>query len=113
VSQPFNSVPKSSSFNNTASLVALCRALNCSNEVIKELREWIKIYTEHSFKTQSEVNNYITNNHRWNEFPIIRSLNDHEECKNIPGIQEKYYAIVSRHLGLTGKGRPLTRSRHY
>lgn len=61
------------------------------------------------------VNNYITRHGRWDEFPELRSLNDHGEGKeNVPGIWKWAYREVCRRRNITnGGGAPLRGCRGY
>jgi cold shock CspA family protein len=79
-----------------------------------QIMEYIGIYKKESFTQHYEVNNYITVNKIWDRFSEIRSLNDHGESKNIPGILPKFYAIVCTILKITGaNGAPLYKSEKY
>jgi hypothetical protein len=70
----------------------------------KEIHEYLKIFLNNGFKEHYQVNNYITQKNMWNNFKIMRSLNDHGEHKNIKGIQPKYYAIICKRLNISGAG---------
>lgn len=70
----------------------------------KEVNQYIKIYIDNGFQEHFEVNNYISQNNMWNLFPNIRSLNDHANNKEIPGILPKFYAIVCKKLDIDGAG---------
>ena len=79
-----------------------------------QIKNYMAIYSEHNFKTQKESNNYITENRRWDEFPDIRSLNDHGAYTNIPGIFPKFYRITCEILKITkGNGARLTKATKY
>lgn len=69
-----------------------------------EINEYIKIFNEQGYKQHYQVNNYITDNHTWDKFPSIRSLNDHGKNKDIPGIQQKFFAIICKELNISGAG---------
>jgi len=85
-----------------------------SSTETEEISQYIKIYRENRFKSHTQINNYITENDMWDEFPTIRSLNDHCEYENIPGILQKYFGIVSSILKINGdNGKPLTKATHY
>jgi hypothetical protein len=80
----------------------------------REIDEYIKIYKENNCTEHHEVNSLITINDRWDEFPTIRSLNDHSENKNIKGILPKYFEIVCTILKISGDtGKPLDKATHY
>lgn len=70
----------------------------------EEISEYIKIYRYNSFSKHFEVNRFISDNDLWEKFPTIRSLNDHGEHKEIPGIQPKYFIVVCQLLGISGEG---------
>lgn len=71
---------------------------------VTEVNKYMKIFRENAFSSHVEVNEYITDNNIWDQFPTIRSLNDHGNYKEIPGIQPKYFHIVCQLLGITGEG---------
>ena len=79
-----------------------------------QIKHYMAIYSDHHFKTQKSANNYITESNRWDEFPDIRSLNDHGSYTSIPGIFPKYYRITCEILKLTkGHGAQLTKATKY
>lgn len=79
-----------------------------------QIKSYMAIYSEHNFKTQKATNNYITDTKRWDEFPDIRSLNDHGSYTNIPGILPKFYRITCEILKITkGHGAHLTKATKY
>ena len=85
-------------------------SLNEANEV----NAYIKIFRENGFKEHFQVNEFITNKDKWNEFPTIRSLNDHGEHKKIPGVLPKYFDMVCSILKINGaNGRSLDKATHY
>lgn len=87
---------------------------NLSRAEMVQIKNYMVIYSEHNFKTQNAANNYITENKRWDEFPDIRSLNDHGSYTNIPGIFPKFYRITCEILKITkGNGAPLTKATKY
>ena len=81
----------------------------------KEINDCIDIYRRNGFTKHHEINQFITDNKKWDDFPTIRSLNNHGEHKeNIEGILPKYYTIICKILGITGEnGSPLYKSTHY
>ncbi len=79
-----------------------------------EISHYIKIYIDNGFKEHYEVNSYISQNNIWDSFPNIRSLNDHGVHKKIPGILERFYAIICKRLDIEGAGgTPLDKAEHY
>ena len=79
-----------------------------------EISHYIKIYIDNGFQEHYEVNSYISKNNIWDLFPNIRSLNDHGIHKEIPGILERFYAIVCKRLDIDGAGgTPLDKAEHY
>lgn len=87
---------------------------NLSFKESHEINHYTKIFLENGFKEHYEVNRYISKMNLWDEFQNIRSLNDHGENKNIPGILPKFYAIVCKKLEITGAGgTPLDQAKHY
>jgi hypothetical protein len=44
---------------------------------------------------------HVTAPHLWDNFPSIRSLNDHSINTGIPGIPPKYLAIICEALEIT------------
>ena len=84
-----------------------------SNEV-QQIRSYMNIYCEHNFKYQKDAKRFITNENRWDEFPDIRSLNEHGSYKDVPGILPKFYRITCEILDITkGNGAPLTKATKY
>lgn len=79
-----------------------------------EIMHYVQIYKEKSCTEQAEANNIISQERIWDEFPHIRSLNDHTIHLNVPGILPVYYAIVCKLLNIKGgRGLPLTNFRQY
>jgi len=84
------------------------------HEESEEIQKYIDIYYNEGYCTHIQVNEYITGKNLWHQFPTIRSLNDHGEYRNIPGIQPKYFEIICRILKISGEnGRPLDSFRAY
>lgn len=75
-------------------------SLDESNEV----KKYIDIYRSNNFKEHYEVNSYISKMNLWNDFPNIRSLNDHGDNIEIPGILPRFYAIICKELEIDGAG---------
>jgi hypothetical protein len=85
-----------------------------SKEETDQIKKYISIYSEHDFKSQNSANNYITKSKRWDEFPDIRSLNDHGSYANIPGILPKFYRITCEILRIErGGGAQLIKATKY
>jgi hypothetical protein len=85
-----------------------------SPEEIEEIQRYIGIYKTEGLHAHFQVNEYITANDLWHQFPKIRSLNDHGDFKNIHGIQPKYFQIICHLLNISGgNGRPLDAYRTY
>ena len=85
-----------------------------SHEEALEIDNYIQIYRENDLNEHYEVNMYISRNNLWGNFVNIRSLNDHGESKNIPGILPKFYAAVCKELNIGGAGGdPLDNARSY
>ncbi len=85
-----------------------------SRQEIAEINAYIKIFQDNNFSEHFQVNEYITINCLWDAYPTIRSLNDHGEFTDIPGIQPKYFEAICRLLGISGgDGRPLDAFREY
>jgi len=79
-----------------------------------EIHYYIRTFEENFFQNLNELNNYITENDEWEDYPSIRSLNTHQEYRNIKGIQPKYYSIVCKELEIgRGNGRLLTKYSPY
>lgn len=82
--------------------------------------EWTEIVRycawmrELSYSDQIQLNNHITRNHQWRNFPAIRALNDHGYGSKIEGIVPKAYRAVCEILNLQrGSGTPLIHSERY
>ncbi|MDB4806901.1 hypothetical protein OAG89_02845 [Pseudomonadales bacterium] len=85
-----------------------------SDSEIVELKEYIGIFIENKFEVHHEVNQFITDHKRWGDFPCMRSLNDHGDSKEIPGILPKFFKVVCVLLGVGGdNGAPLDRAQRY
>ncbi|MBE8232090.1 MAG: hypothetical protein HAW67_00030 [Endozoicomonadaceae bacterium] len=79
-----------------------------------QIKKYMDIFTDNKFIEQKQTNNFITEKKCWNEFSDIRSMNDHGEHKNIPGILPKFYKITCEILKLTkGNGTQLTKATKY
>lgn len=93
---------------------SLCREYKINICEAMEIYKYTRTFEENFFQNLNELNNYITENDEWEYYPSIRSLNTHKECKNIEGIQPKYYSIACKELKIEGgKGRPLTNYKRY
>ncbi|PLC53578.1 hypothetical protein CR155_12180 [Pollutimonas nitritireducens] len=57
-----------------------------SAKELEQFVQYVGISQEGSFTELKHVNNYISENGLWEKFPDIRSLNDHGDYTNIPGI---------------------------
>ena len=91
---------------------------NNGNELSKleseEINQYINIYQSNNFVEHHQVNKFISENNLWDEFPTIRSLNDHGQNKEIQGIQPKYFNIVCHLLKISGgNGMPLDSYKKY
>ncbi len=80
------------------------KGLSLSQTESSEVQEYIDIFKANGFSKHTQVNDHITNNNLWGHFPTIRSLNDHGECKEIEGIEPKYFEVVCRILNISGEG---------
>ncbi|MCD9541227.1 hypothetical protein GLP22_08405 [Photobacterium carnosum] len=81
---------------------------------IIQIKQYMDVFVDHKFIEQKEVNNFITEKKGWGEFSEIRSMNDHGEHKNIPGILPKFYSVTCAVLNLTrGNGAQLTKATKY
>lgn len=75
---------------------------------------YVWIFLDEDFQEHWEVNDYITDHDKWDEFPEIRSFNDHARANELRGITPRFFAIVCEILGLDDfPGSPLIRSRKY
>ncbi|MBK3456713.1 MULTISPECIES: hypothetical protein [Pseudomonas] len=85
-----------------------------TKEEMVQIKNYMIIYGSNNFNTQKMANNFITANNLWDEFPSIRSLNDHGSHKNIPGILPKFYRITCAVLEIVeGGGEKLTKATKY
>lgn len=80
---------------------------------VSQLKEYLAIYAGHGFKNQADANKYITDSNLWDDFKDIRSMNDHGQYVNIPGILPKFYKVTCEILKLAGLGAPLTKATKY
>lgn len=64
-----------------------------------EIAEFICIYKRNDYEALWMVNDFLTNSDSWDNFPTIRSMNTYNGFDmSIPGIQPRYFAIVSNLL---------------
>lgn len=85
-----------------------------TDDELREIDEYIKLYKENNCKEHYEVNQIVSNKGEWDKFKNIRSLNDHGPHKEIPGIQPKYYNIICDLLNISGcQGLPLDSYKKY
>jgi hypothetical protein len=85
-----------------------------TNAEIAELKKYTEIFIVNNFEVHHAVNQFISKNNRWADFPCMRSLNDHGDNKDIPGILPKYFMIVCILLGVSGDGgTPLDEAKKY
>lgn len=79
-----------------------------------EIDRYIQIFKRFNFSQHYEVNNYISRNGLWDEFPTIRSINTHANGAVVRGIFPKYYAIVCKLADMqSGDGTSLHKSEDY
>jgi hypothetical protein len=79
-----------------------------SNKEIKQLLKYLWIYKNNHCTEHYEVNEIITKEDRWDDFTMIRSLNDHGYRHKVLGIEPKYFAIICKVLKIEGAdGNPL------
>lgn len=79
-----------------------------------EIISYVSLMKKNNIKDQGVMNEYISRNRLWNNFPIIRSMNDHGYGIEIAGITPKAYKIVCKLIDMhTGLGNPLLGSRKY
>jgi hypothetical protein len=69
----------------------------------KELEVYITIFKTYGYRKHWEVNKYITLKGLWDEFPTIRSRNDHDKGE-IKGIMPEYFKIICNILNVDGDG---------
>ncbi len=72
-----------------------------SEKELDEISKYLEIYKNNNFFYHYEINNYISKNNMWDEFPTIRSLNNHGKGKIVHGIQPKYFKIICQTLDIT------------
>ena len=85
-----------------------------SNSESEEINKYIKIYQSNEFTEHHQVNTFISYHNSWDQFPTIRSLNDHGQNKEIKGIQPRYFNIICQLLKISGgNGLPLDSYKKY
>lgn len=109
------STPPAKSFTliNEPEYEAILVKYKLSVSEMSQLKAYLAIYAEKGFKRQSDANQYITDNNLWDKFKDIRSMNDHGQYVNIPGILPKFYKVTCEILKLAGLGAPLTKATKY
>lgn len=110
----YNSVlPKLSQINENSSNNKIFEINNSLLEA-KEIDEYIGIFLKYNFEKHYEVNEYITKNKLWENFPNIRSLNTHGKNKDIPGILPKFFKQICEKLKIKNFcGHPLDSAKPY
>ena len=109
-SKPSDLQSKIESYNYESALTKY----RLTKEEMTQIKSYMIIYSSNNFNTQKMTNNFITENNRWNEFPDIRSLNNHGQHTNIPGILPKFYRITCSILDIIeGGGAKLTKATKY
>ena len=80
-----------------------------------ECKKYYEMMRSHGFHDQGQINNYISQNNLWDNFPTIRAYNTHGSIENIKGITPHAYARVCELLGMSisTNGRPLVDSERY
>ncbi|MBY0446784.1 MAG: hypothetical protein K2Q15_16435 [Burkholderiales bacterium] len=90
------------------------RQFPLSRPVLVEVLKWVNVFNDGRCTYQKDANEIITRENRWNEFPNLRSLNDHGMHKRVPGIESNYYSLFCYLLGCGGAGgAPLEASHKY
>jgi len=76
---------------------------------------YYKLMKEKNFHSQRDLNYYLTQENKWDDFPEIRAINTHGEFSGIRGITPKAYAKVCRLMDkeISSGGRPLVNSERY
>ncbi|WP_217696948.1 hypothetical protein [Pseudoalteromonas sp. SK20] len=83
---------------------SVLKGMSLSQGENSEIQEFIGIFKANGFSKHTQVNDYITSNNLWGNYPIIRSLNDHGEYKEIEGIEPQYFEVVCRILNISSEG---------
>ena len=80
-----------------------------------ECEKYYEMMRSHGFHDQGQMNNYISRNKLWDDFPTIRAYNTHGSIENIKGITPHAFARVCELLGrsMSTNGRPLVNSERY
>jgi hypothetical protein len=83
-------------------------------DICVEVGKYVLIFQKMGFKHHWEVNRFISQNNRWDDFVNIRSMNDHGNGKVVRGILPEYFKVVCEVLAITGdKGDKLLSSTPY
>jgi hypothetical protein len=107
--KPHNKMTKEEKERVTGFDYSLLARYKLSSQEVHQIKKYLAIYIDHNFSEQKFANSYITKKKLWHEFPDIRSLNEHGEHKNVPGILPRIYSISNVILDVTkGDGQPLT-----
>lgn len=83
---------------------SVLKGMSLSQGENSEIQEYIGIFKANGFSKHTQVNDYITSNNLWGNYPTIRSLNDHGEYKEIEGIEPQYFEVVCRILNISSEG---------
>ena len=74
--------------------------ITLSKKELIQICKYVYIFKSNDFDKHWQVNEYISNKNRWDEFDKIRALNDHGYEKRIKGILPIYYNLVCDILNL-------------
>lgn len=80
-----------------------------------ECQKYYDLMEKYNFSDQAKMNNYLTREKEWDNFPSIRAINNHGNYTNIRGITPKAYAKVCELMkkNISSGGQPLTSSKQY
>ena len=88
---------------------------NKDEDFDNECQKYYNLMRQYNFTDQKNMNNHLTNENKWDNFPLIRAINTHGTISGIKGITPKAYAKVCRLMEreISSGGRPLIDSKRY
>ncbi|MGF1719135.1 hypothetical protein L4D20_03715 [Vibrio kyushuensis] len=109
VSQENVPVPSLQSKGSVENHIISTSTARASDSEEEQLSNYIKIFHRIGASQLHEVNQYIEQKNKWNDFHLLRSKNTHANGSTVNGIAPKHYKYCCEELGINaGNGTPLT-----
>lgn len=112
--EEYTSLIYNNEYRNLNEQIEISSDTELSPQELYELSEYINIYNNYDCTRHWEVNQIISDENRWDDFPTIRALNTHRSNNRVRGILPKYFAIICNVLSIdSGSRNPITESKNY